>query len=55
MSERKTVKSVRGSVEDALQPAVVELLETDPEEFVRKTRRPRFGFVSSKADRDKEN
>ncbi|MDM2495874.1 hypothetical protein [Mycobacteroides abscessus] len=38
-------KTVRGTVEDALRPATVRLLETDPQEYVRKTRKPQFGFV----------
>jgi hypothetical protein len=45
-------KTVRGTVEDALRPAAVRLLETDPQEYVRKTRKPPFGFVPPKRDQD---
>lgn len=37
----KAIEHVRGTTEDALRPDDVKLLETDPLEFVRRTRQPR--------------
>lgn len=43
-------KTIRGTVEDALRPAAVKLLETDPQEYVRRTRKAPFGFVVTNED-----
>ena len=45
-------KRVRGTVEDALRPAAVKMLETDPQEYIRKTRKAPFGFVKPDHQRD---
>jgi hypothetical protein len=45
-------RPVRGTVEDALRVDTVKLLETDPQEYVRKTRKPPFGFVLTNKDQD---
>jgi hypothetical protein len=48
----REAKPVRGTVEDALRMDAVKLLETDPQEYVRITRKPPFGFVLPKNDQD---